>query len=56
MSELDIVLLQGQMLLGEAVTRGAPQVLWECSALVLGSEPGELALKWPHNLVTTLTF
>ena len=44
------------MLLGETITRGAPQVLWECSALVLGSEPGELALTWPHELVTVSTF
>lgn len=54
--ELGMVLAQGQMLLGEAITRGAPQVLWECSALVLGSEPGELALNWPHELVTVFTF
>ena len=54
--ELGIVLAQGQMSLGEAVTRGAPQALWECSALVLGSEPGELALSWPHDLVTNFIF
>lgn len=39
------------MSLGQSVTHGAPQPLWACSALVLGSEAPDLALRWPDNLV-----
>ena len=42
---------QGRMSLGHSVTRGAPQPLWACSALVLGSEAADLALGWPADLV-----
>ena len=39
------------MFLGEAVTRGAPQLLWTCSMLVLGNESIDLARGWPSELV-----
>ena len=39
------------MSLGQSVTHGAPQTLWACCALVLGSEAADLALKWPDDLV-----
>ena len=42
---------QGRMSLGQSVTHGAPQALWACSALVLGSEAADLALRWPEDLV-----
>ena len=42
---------QGRMSLGQSVTHGAPQTLWACCALVLGSEAADLALRWPDDLV-----
>ena len=39
------------MSLGQSVTHGAPQTLWACCALVLGSEAADLALGWPADLV-----
>ena len=39
------------MSLGQSVTHGAPQTLWACCALVLGSEAADLALGWPNDLV-----
>ena len=43
--------MQGRMFLGEAVTRGAPQLLWTCSMLVLGPENADLARGWSSELV-----
>ncbi|CAK0770014.1 hypothetical protein CVIRNUC_003725 [Coccomyxa viridis] len=42
---------QGRMSLGQSVTHGAPQTLWACCALVLGSEAADLALGWPADLI-----
>ncbi|CAL5220004.1 g1949 [Coccomyxa viridis] len=44
------IVWQGRMFLGEAVTRGAPQLLWTCSMLVLGPENADLARGWSSEL------